>query len=102
MRNESVSAFAAGKDRSRRDSSPHCQDAAQIADRFISEFFDLFHLLAKNPEIGQQRVELRPNLRSISHGSYVVFFYPMAGGVEIAGVVHGARDIDALFRTEQR
>ena len=78
------------------------QDALTTADHFVAEFFDLFHLLAKNPEIGQQRVELRPNLRSISHGSYVVFFYPMAGGVEIAGVVHGARDIDALFRTEQR
>jgi toxin ParE1/3/4 len=78
------------------------QDAAPAADRFVGEFFDLFHLLARNPEIGQQRTELRPSLRSISHGSYVVFFYPMVDGVEIAGVVHGARDVDALFRAEQR
>jgi toxin ParE1/3/4 len=78
------------------------QDTESAADRFVGEFFDLFHLLAKNPEIGQLRAELRPNLRSISHGSYVVFFYPMTGGVEIVGVVHGARDIDTLFRVEQR
>ena len=77
------------------------QDAAPAADRYVAEFFDLFHLLAKNPEIGQLRAELRPNLRSISHGSYVIFFYPMVGGVEIATVVHGARDVDALFRTGQ-
>ena len=78
------------------------RDNPPAADRFVSEFFDLFHLLARNPEIGQLRPELRPNLRSISHGNYVVFFYSMNDGVEIAGVVHGARDIDTLFRAEHR
>ena len=76
------------------------QDNPEVANRFAGEFFDLFHLLAKNPEIGQQRNELRENLRSMSHGNYVVFFYPMKDGVEIAGVVHGARDVDAIFRAE--
>lgn len=78
------------------------QDNASAADRFVGEFFNLFQLLAGNPEIGQQRDELRPNLRSISHGSYVVFFYPKNDGVEIVAVVHGARDVEALFRAEQR
>jgi len=72
-------------------------DNPAAADRLVGEFFDLFQLLAKNPKIGQQRDELRPNLRSMSHGKYVVFFYPMSGGCEIVGVVHGARDVDTLF-----
>lgn len=74
------------------------QDNPPAADHFVGEFFDLFFLLARNPEIGQKRSELRPNLCSISHGNYVVFFYSMREEVEIAGVVHGARDVDALFR----
>ena len=76
------------------------QDNPPAADHFVGEFFDLFHWLARNPEIGQQRAELRPNLRSISLGNYVVYFYPMIEGIEIAGVAHGARDVDTLFRAE--
>jgi len=76
------------------------QDNPAAADRFINGFFDVFHLLARNLEIGQQRTELRQHLRSMSHGNYIVFFYPMKDGVEIASVVHGARDVDALFRAE--
>jgi toxin ParE1/3/4 len=76
------------------------RDNPTAADRFVGELFDLFHLLARSPEIGQARPELRPNLRSMSHGNYVVFFYPTSDGAEIAAVVHGARDIDALFRAE--
>jgi toxin ParE1/3/4 len=73
-------------------------DTATAADKFVGELFDLFQLLGWNPEIGQQRHDLRPNLRSISHGSYAVFYYPASNGAEIAAVVHGARDIDTLFR----
>ena len=43
--------------------------------------------------MGQQRDDLRPNLRSFTHGNYVAFFYPMAEGIEVAAVVHGARDV---------
>jgi toxin ParE1/3/4 len=73
------------------------QDNVPAADRFVGDLFDLFQLLGRNPEIGQQRPNLRPNLRSISHGNYVVFFYPIKDGAEIVGVVHGARDIDTMF-----
>ena len=63
-----------------------------------ASFLISFNCLGRNPEIGQQRPDLRPNLRSISHGNYVVFFYSAKDGAEIVGVVHGARDIDTLFR----
>ena len=78
------------------------QDNVSAADRFIGGLFDLFQSLGQNPEIGQQRPDLRPNLRSISHGNYVVFFYPVQDGAEIVGVIHGARDIDSLFEKGAR
>ncbi len=73
-------------------------DNVSAADKFVGDLFDLFQLLGKNSEIGQQRHDLRSNLRSISHGNYVVFYYPSDQGAEIVAVVHGARDIDAIFR----
>jgi toxin ParE1/3/4 len=76
-------------------------DNVSAADKFIEGLFSLFHLLAESPGIGQERSDLRPNLRTISHGKYVVLFYAMRDGVEIVGVVHGARDIEALFRTDE-
>lgn len=77
-------------------------DNASAADHFIDDLFGLFHLLAENPLIGQERSDLRPDLRTMTHGKYVLLFYPMRDGVEIAGVVHGARDMETLFRTGER
>src|SRR5690242_2610867 len=67
-------------------------------DKFVRELFDLFQLLSQSPQIGEERPDLRPELRSISHGNYVVFYYPAESGAQIVGVVHGARDIGRLFR----
>jgi toxin ParE1/3/4 len=78
------------------------QDNATAADKLVGEFFDLFHSLARAPDIGEQRPDLRPNLRAISHGTYVVFYYPAENGPEIVGVIHGARDIDTMFREGTR
>ena len=68
------------------------------ADRLIREFFHLFHLLAKNSAMGEQRSDLRPNLRIMSHANHAVCFYPMQDGIEVVTVLHGSRDIEALFR----
>jgi toxin ParE1/3/4 len=70
---------------------------APAATKLMNDLFDLFHLLARNPQMGQARVDLRPNLRCVSHRSYVVFYYPLHHGVEIAAVIHGARDIESIL-----
>ncbi len=74
------------------------RDNASAAERLVSDLFDLFQSLGRNPEIGQKRPDLRPDLRSISHGNYVVFYFATKSAAEIVAVIHGARDIEQLFR----
>ena len=49
------------------------------------------------PEIGRPREDLAARLRSFPVGSYIIFYRPMEYGVEIARVLHGARDLPPLF-----
>lgn len=52
--------------------------------------------IAAFPEIGESCDQLAPDLRRLVVGNYVIF-YRVATSVEIARVLHGARDIDTLF-----
>lgn len=54
-------------------------------------------LLAQHPLLGQTRDDLRDGLREFSAGSYVIFYRPDPDGIEVERVIHGARDIRALF-----
>jgi toxin ParE1/3/4 len=49
------------------------QDNPCAADKFIRAVVSRFRLLASMPEMGRQREELAPRLRSFPVGSYVVF-----------------------------
>jgi len=73
------------------------QDNPYAADRFIRALVSRFPALASMPEMGRQREELSPRLRSLPVGNYIIFYRPMEKGVEIARVVHGARDLPPLF-----
>jgi toxin ParE1/3/4 len=73
-------------------------DKPEAADRQIERFFKLFHLLAKQPLMGQRCPEFGDeNLRMFTTGNYVVFYRPIESGVEIARVVSGFRDLESLF-----
>jgi toxin ParE1/3/4 len=61
--------------------------------------YEKFVLLAGQPLLGRLRPELAPNLRNFPVGNHVIFYRPIDNGIEVARVLHGARDIDALFRT---
>ena len=72
------------------------------ANSFLARLCRKFALLATQPLMGQARDDLRPGLRVFTAGSYVIFYYPQPDGVEVAGVVHGAQDVEAMFRAGQR
>ena len=72
-------------------------DKPLAARRWVQNTRAQFKFLARNPGMGQVRDELRPALRSFSHGNYVVFFRVQAEALEIVRVVHGRRDVNLLF-----
>ena len=61
-----------------------------------------FSLLAESELLGEERNDLRPGLRIFSVDPFVVFYYVIPNGIEVAGVVHGSRDIEGLFRRGER
>jgi toxin ParE1/3/4 len=73
------------------------RDNPPAADRLIDRLKDQFRLLARQPLMGQARPELAPDLRSFGVGNYVIFYRPAQDGIEVARVIHGARDVDSLF-----
>jgi len=49
------------------------------------------------PQLGRRREELSPRLHSFPVGRYVLFYRQVESGIEIARVLHGARDFPPLF-----
>lgn len=53
--------------------------------------------LAKFPKMGKRRDELISGLRSFPVEDYLIFYFPTENGIEIARVVSGYRDLEAMF-----
>ena len=73
------------------------KDNPAAADRLIDAIVEKCELMATQPELGEARPELAPRLRSFHVGNYVVVYRPLADGIDIARLIHAARDIEALF-----
>jgi toxin ParE1/3/4 len=57
-------------------------------------------LIAESPYIGREREELAPGIRSFPAGRYLIFYRPIADGIEIVRVLHGSRDVDTIISEE--
>lgn len=69
--------------------------------RMLDALYDTFRSLAGSPGIGQRRDDLRANLhvfpgRRPAH-NYVIFYYPIPDGIEVAAIIHGRRDWVAMW-----
>jgi toxin ParE1/3/4 len=67
------------------------------ADRWLDTIDEKCQLLARMPGLGRKRPDLSPDLHSLPVGHYVIFYRPAADGIQVIRVLHGARDIPALF-----
>ena len=76
-------------------------DSLAAADRWVDHLDEQFRLLAAQPMMGHAREELASGVRSFPFGRYVVFDMPLHDGIDVVRVLHGARDIDAVFNPEQ-
>ncbi|MBV9158534.1 MAG: type II toxin-antitoxin system RelE/ParE family toxin [Acidobacteriaceae bacterium] len=70
----------------------------EIANRLIDTISDRFFVLAGFPYIGRARDDdFGPGCRSVSVGEYVIVYCVENDDALILRVVHGRRDLDALF-----
>jgi plasmid stabilization system protein ParE len=74
------------------------EDSPDIAERLRSEFYEGLQQLARSPGIGHHHDELLSRkYRFWNFYSYVVVYAWEATPIQVIGVVHGARDLAALF-----
>jgi toxin ParE1/3/4 len=65
---------------------------------FVDELLDRCRSLAEHPDRFPVYRELRGrSVRKLSHQNYVILYVRLADCVEIAHIVHGARDLEALL-----
>ena len=74
------------------------EDNEPAADRFIDLLTHHFRLLGDYPHAGRRRDELRSGYRSFPVAEYLILYRIMDPGISILHVVHGRRDLEALFK----
>jgi len=79
----------------------------KTADRFFSEADSTLHRLAGMPGIGTRFDAENPALSDLRFlrvssrfRNYIIFYRPVIDGIEVARVLHGARDLPGLLAEE--
>lgn len=72
-------------------------DNERQADTFVDLIDQKLQELARHPNMGRSREELDEGLRSFPVGRYVIFYRIIPEGIEIIRVLHGSRDLNAIF-----
>lgn len=73
----------------------------RLAEGFVAQIRAKCARLASLPgTLGRQRLELRPDIRSVAFKGYVVFFRYGADVFEVVTILEGHRDIDGYFASE--
>lgn len=68
-----------------------------VADEQLVRIFTVSSRLSEWPRSGRPRDSIIPGMRSLVVNPYLVFYRLGSGGVQIVRVLHGRRDIDAVF-----
>lgn len=69
------------------------------ADSVVDDLNAKFRLLREFPYLGRKRDEIRAGYRSVTAGEYIVLYRIVRRSAEIMRVIHGKRDLPALFRS---
>tara|TARA_R110002167_G_scaffold13550_2_gene56148 strand:- start:52 stop:351 length:300 start_codon:yes stop_codon:yes gene_type:complete len=76
------------------------RDNPAHAASFVDEIIRHCHDIADTPGVGRVRPDLAAGIHSLPHGRYLIFYRIVESGIEVARVLHGARDIPTLFEGE--
>ena len=70
------------------------RDKPGAARNWMQKIRDTCDTISTHPGMGQARSGFGvPGCRSFSVGNYVIFFREIEGGIEVARVIHGNRDM---------
>jgi len=72
-------------------------DNSNAALKLINAIEERCNGLADMPNQGGSRNELFPGMRSVTVGSYIIFYKPSGGGILVIRVLHAKRDCGQLF-----
>ena len=74
-----------------------------VAERFADRLRAKCQEIADAPiRLGRSRPDLLPNIRSLTYRNSMILFRYVGNVVEIVNVIEGHRDIDAIFRNNDR
>ena len=77
-------------------------DNPSAADRVLDILDARMMRLAEHPLLGPARPDIAPGLRYLVSGNYLVLYRVMGESVEVVRVLHGARNLNALFENDGR
>lgn len=75
------------------------QDNPRCAASFVQELFEHALRIADIPYAYPKRDDLSAGLMMAVHGSYLILFRVRGGHIQIARILHGARDLKRIFQT---
>jgi toxin ParE1/3/4 len=81
-------------------------ESVELAERYFTAVDETCALLIKQPRIGgfyDSGISELAGLRRIpvkGFENYLIFYLPHSGGIDVIRVIHGARDIENLFRAD--
>lgn len=73
------------------------EDSPKAATAFVEQIKSKFEPLLEFPGMGALRDKIAPDLRAVHYKNYVIYYTFTDQDVTIVRVVHGARDVRALF-----
>jgi len=73
------------------------RDNINNADNLLEKIEQRCQSLSDFPLMGVSREALRPSLRSLSVGNYIIFYEMIDDGIMVVRVLQGMMDIEAIF-----
>jgi len=82
--------------------------SVDLAEQYLAAVDETCALLVKQRRIGAPHDSGLPELAELRRipvkgfENYLIFYLPLPGGIDVIRVLHGARDIENLLKTEER
>jgi len=76
---------------------PHLEADSDTADRFVDQIEQKCHKITLAPTGYRERPEFLSDIRSFPFKSYIIFYKPVEGGIEVFRIIHADRDLDQIF-----